>query len=59
MHRGFEGHAAVSGRPTAAEEAMANNERPETQANAERFRAVATSEPEWRNFDELYRTPFA
>jgi hypothetical protein len=44
---------------SAAEEAMANNERPETQANAERFRAVATSEPEWRNFDELYRTPFA
>jgi hypothetical protein len=39
-----------------AEEASLNNERPETQAMAERFRAVAESEPEWHHFDELYNS---
>ncbi len=44
---------------SAAQEAFLNNERAETQAFAERFRAVSKGEPEWRQFDELYRTPFA
>lgn len=44
---------------SAAQEAFINNERQRTQEFAERFRAVATGEPEWHHFDELYRTTFA
>src|SRR4051795_2040296 len=40
----------------AAEEAARNNERPETQAIAMRLRALLDDEPEWRHYDELYRT---
>jgi hypothetical protein len=41
---------------SAADEAQRNNERPETQATAERMRSVIDGEPEWRDYDELYRT---
>ncbi len=40
----------------AADEAHRNNERPETQAWAARLRDVVEGEPEYRNYDELYRT---
>jgi hypothetical protein len=43
---------------SAAQEAFLNNARPQTEAFAERFRAVAKGEPEWGHYDELYRTPF-
>jgi hypothetical protein len=43
---------------SAAQEAFLNNERHQTQEFAERFRAVATGEPEWHHYDELYRTAF-
>jgi len=43
---------------SAAQEAFLNNERPQTQAFADRFRAVSKGEPEWRHYDELYRTTF-
>lgn len=43
---------------TAAQEAFINNERPQTQEFAERFRAVTNGEPEWHHYDEVYRTPF-
>jgi hypothetical protein len=42
----------------AAEEAQRNNERPETQAWAERLRALIEGEPSCGHFDELYRTGF-
>ena len=41
---------------SAAEEALNNNERPETQAFAARLREVTEGEPEYRHYDELYRT---
>jgi hypothetical protein len=41
---------------SAAEEAQRNNERPETQMWAERFRAFVEGEPEFHDYDELYRT---
>jgi hypothetical protein len=41
---------------SAAEEAERNNERPETQAWAARLLAVVDDQPEYRHFDELYRT---
>jgi hypothetical protein len=41
---------------SAAEEALRNNERPETQAFAARLREVIEGEPEYRHYDELYRT---
>jgi len=41
---------------SAAEEAARNNERPETQAFAARMLEVCDGEPEWRHYDELYRT---
>jgi hypothetical protein len=44
---------------TAAQEAYLNNERPQTQAFAERLGALTTGEVEWHHFDELYRTTFA
>jgi hypothetical protein len=43
---------------SAAQEAFLNNERPQTQEFAERFRALAKGEPEWHHYDELYRTSF-
>jgi hypothetical protein len=41
---------------SAAEEALRNNERPQTQAFAARLREVIDGEPEYRHYDELYRT---
>jgi hypothetical protein len=41
---------------SAVEEAERNNDRPETQAWAERLRGAITGEPEYRHYDELYRT---
>jgi hypothetical protein len=41
---------------SAADEAIRNNERPETKAFAARLREVIDGEPEYRHFDELYRT---
>ena len=41
---------------SAAEEAQRNNERPETQAWVERLRAVVEGEPQFHDYDELYRT---
>ena len=41
---------------SAADEAARNNERPETQAFAARLREVVDGEPEYRHYDELYRT---
>ena len=43
---------------SAADEAARNDERPETQAFAERFRAMIDGEPEYHHFDEIYRTDF-
>ena len=40
---------------SAYEEAMKNNERPETQEIADRFRAASAEEPVWNNYDEVYR----
>ena len=41
-----------------ADEATRNNERPETQAWAARLRELVDGEPEYRHYDELYRTDF-
>ena len=41
---------------SAADEALRNNERPETKAFAARLLEVIDGEPEYRHFDELYRT---
>jgi hypothetical protein len=41
---------------SAAEEAMKNNDRPETQEWAQKLAAIIEGEPTYRNFDELYRT---
>jgi hypothetical protein len=41
---------------SASEEAERNNARPETQETAARLRALVDDEPEYRNYDELYRT---
>ena len=41
---------------SAVEEAQRNNERPETQMWADRLRAVVDGEPEFHDYDELYRT---
>lgn len=43
----------------AFDEAMRNNERPETQAWAKQLLAVIDGEPDYRHYDELYRTGFA
>jgi hypothetical protein len=40
----------------AADEAARNDARPETREWAERLRALIDGEPEYRHFDELYRT---
>jgi hypothetical protein len=41
---------------SAADEATRNNARPETQAWAARLLEVIDGEPEYHNFDEIYRT---
>jgi hypothetical protein len=41
---------------SAFDEAMRNNERPETQEFAERLRAIVKGEPVFNNYDEVYRT---
>ena len=41
---------------SAADEALRNNERPETQAFAARLHEVINGEPEYHHFDEIYRT---
>jgi hypothetical protein len=43
---------------SAAEEANRNNQRPETQATAARMLELVDGEPEYRHYDELYRTDF-
>lgn len=43
---------------SAADEAARNNERAETQATAARMAALVAGEPEYRHYDELYRTDF-
>jgi hypothetical protein len=43
---------------SAADEADRNNQRPETQATAARLQELVTGEPEYRHYDELYRTDF-
>ena len=41
---------------SAVEEAMKNNDRPITQEWARRMLAMSKDEPEWGNYDEIYRT---
>ena len=41
---------------SAADEALRNNERPETQAFAARLLEVIDGEPEYHHCDEIYRT---
>jgi hypothetical protein len=41
---------------SAADEAVRNNERPETKAFAARLLEVVDGEPQYRHYDELYRT---
>jgi hypothetical protein len=41
---------------SAAEEAMRNNDRPETQEWADKLREVIEGEPVFRDYDEIYRT---
>lgn len=48
--------AAVEPGVPAADEAAKNNDRPETQAWAEKLREVIEGEPAYGNYDELYRT---
>jgi hypothetical protein len=43
---------------SAADEAARNNERPETQAAAARIAELVNGEPEYHDYDELYRTDF-
>lgn len=43
---------------SAADEAARNNERPETKQTAERLAAAVDGDPEYRHYDELYRTDF-
>jgi hypothetical protein len=43
---------------SAADEAQRNNERPETQATSARMIELIDGEPEFHNYDELYRTDF-
>jgi hypothetical protein len=42
----------------AVDEAMRNNDRPETQEWAARLLAILDGAPEYRHYDELYRTDF-
>ncbi|MBM3658276.1 MAG: hypothetical protein FJW95_02075 [Actinobacteria bacterium] len=43
---------------SAADEAARNNERPETQATSAAMLAHCIGEPEYHDYDELYRTDF-
>jgi hypothetical protein len=43
---------------SAADEANRNNERPETEAWAARLLELIDDEPQYRHYDELYRTDF-
>lgn len=43
---------------SAADEAMRNNERPETQATARRMAELIQGEVEYHHYDELYRTDY-
>ncbi|HKY16156.1 MAG TPA: hypothetical protein VJM33_14615 [Microthrixaceae bacterium] len=43
---------------SAADEAARNNNRPETLDWVKRMREVIEGEPQYRDFDELYRTDF-
>jgi hypothetical protein len=43
---------------SAADEAIRNDDRPETQAWAAQLRAVVEGEPRHHNYDEIYRTDF-
>lgn len=43
---------------SALEEATRNNDRPETREWSRRLRDVVHGEPEYRHYDELYRTDF-
>ncbi len=43
---------------SAADEAARNNQRAETQATAARMAELVNGEPEYRHYDELYRTDF-
>ena len=49
--------AVVDPNVSAVEEAMKNNDRSITQEWARRMRAISDgTEPEWGNYDEIYRT---
>ncbi len=48
--------AEVDGDVTAADEAERNNLREETERWAAKLRSLVDGEPEWINYDELYRT---
>ncbi len=48
--------AEVDGDLTAAEEAKRNEQRNEIEGWWPRFMALMDGEPEWSNYDELYRT---
>ena len=49
--------AVVDPNISAVEEAMKNNDRPITQEWSRRMREISDgSEPEWGNYDEIYRT---
>ena len=52
------GFGVVDPDVSAVEEAMRNNDRPETQRWAARLLAHVEGEPEYRHYDELYRTDF-
>ena len=43
---------------SAYDEAMRNNDRPETQEFAAKMREIIEAEPDWGHFDEIYRTGF-
>ncbi len=43
---------------SAADEAMRNNERPETQATAARMAELIDGQVEYHHYDELYRTDY-
>lgn len=48
--------ATVDGELTAEQEADRNNQREETEAWANKLRALVDGEPEWPHYHELYRT---
>lgn len=48
--------AEVDGDVSAADEAVRNNQRNETERWAAKLRELVKGEPEWIHYDELYRT---